>query len=297
MLYLIITSILWGFSFGLIKSEVSHLNPILVSFIRLSLAFCVFAPWFSKTSYKRATRLMGIGFVQFGLMYCLYISAYRYLKGHEIAVLTVTTPLFIVLLDALKHQSIRWRDWTAATLALAGGGALVWQKASGKELSLALTGVFLIQTANLCFAIGQVFYKRWQETEEAQADHKNFVWLYLGGLLAPALFLTSSASISFPSQLDTLVLPNSPTQWMALAYLGLIPSGLGFFLWNKGSTQVSYARLAVMNNFKIPAAVLVAWLVFSESIDWIPVLSSLILLGLGNYIAQNNKAVSSGAIK
>ena len=66
----------------------------------------------------------------------------------------------------------------------------------------------------------------------------------------------------------------------------LIPSGLGFYLWNKGSTRVSYGSLAVMNNFKIPAAVLIAWLVFSESVEWAAALSSLLLLGIGNLVAQ-----------
>jgi len=284
MLYLLLVSILWGFSFGLIKAEVSTLHPILVSFIRLSLAFLVFVPFLRPAPKRKALQLMGIGFIQFGLMYCLYIWAYQFLQGHEIAILTITTPLFVVLLDAVWTQNLRWRNWAAASLALAGGGALVWQKADGKELSLALFGVFLIQTANLCFASGQVLYKRWQESPKAQSDHKNFAWLYLGGLSAPAIYLL--ISIGFDSSAN-YVWPAKPSQWWALLYLGLIPSGLGFFLWNKGVTKVSYGTVAVMNNFKIPAAVLVAWLIFSESLEWVAVISSLAFLAAGNWVAQS----------
>ena len=43
-----------------------------------------------------------------------------------------------------------------------------------------------------------------------------------------------------------------------IAYLGLVPSGLAFFLWNRGATQVSVGTLAVMNNLKVPLAVTVA---------------------------------------
>jgi drug/metabolite transporter (DMT)-like permease len=295
MIYLFVTSVLWGLSFGLIKAEVSSLNPIVVSFIRLGFAFVLFIPWLKKTAPKNAVRLMAIGFIQFGLMYCLYIWAYQYLKGHEIAILTITTPLFVVLIDAIGQQSIRWRDWFAAALALAGGAALLWQKADGKELSLALRGVFLIQTANLCFAAGQVLYKRRQSGAHAQADHKNFAWLYLGAILAPASYLAASTVFEPGSTLFDLRFPHTLRQWLALIYLGLIPSGLGFFLWNKGSTRVSYGRLAVMNNFKIPAAVLIAWLVFSESVEWVAALSSLLLLGIGNLVASQTVPDDGGA--
>jgi drug/metabolite transporter (DMT)-like permease len=52
-----------------------------------------------------------------------------------------------------------------------------------------------------------------------------------------------------------------------LLYLGLIASGLGFFLWNRGATRVDAGTLAVMNNAKIPLAVACSLLFFGESPD------------------------------
>jgi drug/metabolite transporter (DMT)-like permease len=289
MIYLVLVSILWGFSFGLIKAEVSALHPILVSLIRLSLAALVFVPFLRRRSRSDAAKLMAIGFLQFGLMYCLYISAYRYLQGHEIAILTVTTPIFVVLIDSLWTRKLNPRNYLAAGLALAGAAALLWQKTEGKELSMALLGVALIQVANLCFAGGQLLYKNFQAGENKRPDHRNFVWLYLGAIMAPACFLLAELTLVGT---DNIVWPQQASQWWALAYLGLIPSGLGFYLWNKGVTKVSAGWIAVMNNFKIPAAVLVAWLIFSESIQWAPVLISLACLALALWMTRKGSLVA-----
>ena len=58
-------------------------------------------------------------------------------------------------------------------------------------------------------------------------------------------------------------------QVLVLLYLGLLASGVGFFLWNVGATRVSAGTLAVFNNVKIPLAVVVSLLFFAEQTDWL----------------------------
>src|SRR5205085_2148950 len=60
-------------------------------------------------------------------------------------------------------------------------------------------------------------------------------------------------------------LPLNPTNLGILVYLGVVASGLGFFLWNRGATQVSSGTLAAMNNAKIALAVACSILVFGET--------------------------------
>ncbi|MBT7310323.1 EamA family transporter, partial [bacterium] len=45
MIYLIIASLIWAFSFGLIKTQLASLDPIAVSSVRLLLAVLVFTPF------------------------------------------------------------------------------------------------------------------------------------------------------------------------------------------------------------------------------------------------------------
>ena len=51
------------------------------------------------------------------------------------------------------------------------------------------------------------------------------------------------------------MLPQATQSWMVLLYLGIIASGLGYYLWNSGSLRVDSGILAIMNNAIIPVAI------------------------------------------
>ena len=267
MIYLVISSLIWSFSFGIIKSQLTGLNPFLVSLIRLLLSFVVFLPFFRKTSGTMALKLTLIGAVQFGVMYCLYIYSYQFLKAYQVAVLTITTPLFIVLMDALLER--RWRPhfWIAAFLTIIAALLIVADHGAFKP---ALKGVLLLQGANLCFAAGQLGYKKAISEQSAPA---HFVWLYLGAFLVP-LAMTLKQGVGFES------LPSEASQWLSLLYLGLIPSGLCFFLWNTGVTKVNSGTVATLNNLKIPLGAFFSWAVFGESLVLLPLLLSFSLFAI-----------------
>jgi drug/metabolite transporter (DMT)-like permease len=83
-------------------------------------------------------------------------------------------------------------------------------------------------------------------------------------------------------------------QLLVLLYLGLLASGIGFFLWNIGATCVQAGTLAVCNNVKVPLAVLVSLLFFGEHTDWLRLLGggSIIVLALWlNYSHDRNISV------
>ncbi len=62
-------------------------------------------------------------------------------------------------------------------------------------------------------------------------------------------------------------LPHDSWQWLVLLWLGIIASGLGYLLWNKGATMVNAGTLAVMNNALVPAGLLVNLLIWNQSVD------------------------------
>ena len=262
MTYLLTASLLWAFSFGLIGRFLIGVNPSAVAFIRLSISFVLFAPLlrFRGMRLGLILKLMLIGAVQFGVMYVAYIRAYRYLQGHQVAVFTIFTPLFVTLIYDRASHRFHLDYLLAALLAVAGSVLLVWAE---KDVSGTLVGVLLVQVANLCFAFGQVGYKllRDRETErtgghEVMEDASTFGLLYLGAVIV------TGAVAGLTTDWDAFSL--SRTQVLVLLYLGLLPSGIAFFLWNLGARRVNAGILAAFNNVKIPLAVLVSLLVFGE---------------------------------
>lgn len=273
---LFITSLLWAFSFGLTK-KLAGLDGAFISAARLSLALLVFLPFLRirGLSSRAAFRLFAIGAVQFGVMYLAYNESYRYLKSAEVALFTLTTPVLVTLIADALERTLRLRGLLAALLAVLGGAAIVFRSAT---LESTLLGIALVQLSNLAFALGQVLYRRERITSPQAKDSQLFALLYLGGcavVIPAALFRTDFGALTVSS-----------TQLGILAYLGVIASGLGFFLWNRGATQVSPAALAAMNNAKIPLAVAASLIVFGEQVDLPRLLASGVLLVLAVWLAE-----------
>jgi drug/metabolite transporter (DMT)-like permease len=257
MIPLIFVSLLWAFSFGLIKGRLDGLDPVAISVLRLAFAAVVFLPFLRPRALPRrdVITLAFIGAVQFGVMYMLYTAAYAHLKAHEVALATILTPVYVALLDAAVENRTRWRHIVAATLAVIGAGVLLWKSRTSDTI---ITGFLIVQGANLCFAAGQIAYKRIRPTLPKEiTDAGVFFWPCAG-----ALALTAITSIFYT---DWTAFRPSPSQWGVLAYLGVLASGLGFFLWNFGATRVNTGTLAAFNNAKVPLGVLCSLVFFHET--------------------------------
>jgi len=254
--YLLLVSLIWAFSFGLIKGRLAGLDPAAVGLVRIGLSALVFLPFLrlAGTNGKQRVQLAATGAVQFGVMYVLYLHAFRYLQAYEVALFTITTPVYLTIVDAILERRVQWLHAAAALLSVAGAAVIVWRNSASLET---LRGVVLLQASNLCFAIGQLAYRRIRRAMTGSTDRSVFGWLYLGAFAA-----AGAASLSSTSWLE---FHPTAAQWGVLVYLGVLSSGLCFFWWNMGATRVNAGTLAVLNNAKVPLGVACSLLFFNEA--------------------------------
>ena len=115
-------------------------------------------------------------------------------------------------------------------------------------------GFGLMQAAGLAFAFGQVAYRDWKRANTQVPDRSVFALLSLGGVFSVGCF---SLVLT-----DFQVVELSAEHWKAILYLGVVASGLGFFLWNKGASVSNPGTLAAFNNAVVPLAVLFSLFIF-----------------------------------
>ena len=268
MIYLILVSILWSFSFGIIKYGLPGIDSTLISLMRNLIALLFFASLtlynFKKFSFD--IRLVLIGAIQFGLMYILYIQSYQYLPAYLIATFTITTPIFIgIFSQLLDDKSFSLNGIFSIILVVIGSLMMRFNIVNPIDYWL---GFFLIQCANVCFAIGQIMFKRWHSKNTSVDIIYNFSQMYFGAVLITSIFSIINST--------NLAMLNASNLY-ALLFLGLFSTGFGFLAWNLGAIQVSNERLAVMNNAVIPIAIFNSYLIFGEAINLILFLPGLVL--------------------
>jgi drug/metabolite transporter (DMT)-like permease len=257
MHYLAIVSIIWALSFGLIGQALSEVDPFFAATMRLGIAGLVFIPFlrWSKIPHGSHFILVGCGAVQFGVMYVCYMKAFQIAPGqsHLVALFSILTPLYVVLINDLRKREFHPKYLYAALLAIAGAATI--KARTGSMDSLWIT-FGLMQVAGLTFGFGQVYYRDWKRQHTEVKDHQIFALLYAGGFGVAAIVCSFFTNWE-RTKLDT-------TQLQVLAYLGIVASGLGFFLWNKGAAICRAGTLAAFNNAVVPIAMACSLFIFGE---------------------------------
>jgi carboxylate/amino acid/amine transporter len=255
--YLFAVTLLWAFSFSLIGVYLAgQVDAWFSVLMRITLATLVFIPFLKLTETPKplALKLMMIGAVQLGVMYSFYYHSFLYLSVPEVLLFTVMTPIYITLLNDAIEKHFNPKFFLTAVIAVGGAVAIRYESINSNFW----TGFLLVQAANICFATGQVTYKRLMANSKLD-DKTVFGWFFIGALIVAvvcyALFGNSDK------------LPNTATQWGVLIYLGIVASGLGYFGWNKGATLVNVGALAVMNNLLIPAGIIVNVLIWNRDAE------------------------------
>jgi carboxylate/amino acid/amine transporter len=264
MVYLVSITLLWAFSFSLIGVYLAgQVDSYFSVFMRVALASLMFLPLLRPIQLKPAFQLMALGAIQLGLMYVFYFHSFTLLSVPEVLIFTILTPIYVTLIHDLLHRRFRLGYLLTAVLAVVGAAIIRYNPME----SQIFVGFLVVQGANLCFALGQVGYKTLLERTSTKVPQRYLFGYFYLGALAVTLVLWLALG-------DMDRLPTTNQQWGILVYLGVIASGLGYFLWNKGATLVDAGTLAIMNNALIPAGLLVNLLIWNRDAD-------LMRLGIG----------------
>lgn len=257
MIYLWITTFIWAFSFPIIGYFISgKMDSYFAIFVRTFIAFLVFLPLINRNIFtKLKLILMLIGALQIGIMYLFYYNSFRFLSVSEVALFTIFTPFYVSLFYDLFSKKLR--AFYLVSISISVFGAFVIKQ--GEISDDFIKGFCLIQVANIVFAAAQSLYKNICEKENISSHKEIFGYFFLGATLV--------SLVGFLILGDFSKIPSDMNSYLALIYLGLIASSIGYFCWNKGATLVNSGTLALMNNAIIPVAIIVNLVFFKVDIN------------------------------
>lgn len=235
LLWVMAAATLWG-TVGVITKTLYGLadtNPISIAFFRVALSVPVLlmAGWHTlgPKLFRIAPRDFGL-MALIGLMtafpYVCYFTAIEYV-GVSIATLVAicTAPVIVAVLSIfITREPLTKRVLVALLCALVGTGLLVQIQPDSTSLTNGITGVLWALGAALGFAIvtliGRNLVGRYHPLQPVA------IGFSIGAI---ALFL-----VAWPSGLAV----NYPlTGWGLLAYLGCVPTALGYGLYLRGAAD------------------------------------------------------------
>ena len=258
MIFLIISTIIWAFSFSIIGNYLSSdIDPWSLSLIRVIISFLVFLPFIDlNINKKRMVYIIGVGAIQIGFMYSFYLNAFSFISVEKILLFTIFTPIYVTTISDIFQKKLKKLFLFLSILSVIGSLII---RITDVQL-LDLKGFILIQGANFSFALGQVLYKRYiKNNSKLDYNLNEFGYFYFGAIII--------ASLGSLIMIDSLSYPKSTTQWILVLWLGAIASGLGYYFWNRGSVLVNNGTLAVMNNLVIPLGLFIEIVFFSKLIN------------------------------
>jgi drug/metabolite transporter (DMT)-like permease len=199
-------------------------------------------------------------------------------KAGTASILIATAPLFSVVAAALLlGESMRGR-WTGMVVAF-GGTVLV-----GASLGLGASsaGLFVLAAA-LCQGLYHVVVKPLTETVGALSATAWSVWVG-----------AAMATVGLPAlRLDA---PSAPTSSLwAAAFLGVVPSALGYLAWSIAVSRTTIARSTSALYLVPVVALILAWLWLGERPSPLAVVGGALAV-VGVILARRQPVESDGSL-
>lgn len=207
-----------------------------------------------------------LGTLTMGLFFgLLYVAAVRLPSGLG-ATLTAISPMVTM---ALAWLLLRERAARATLLASVVGalGVVLLVLQNGAEGSVDVIGVLASVGAVTSASAGFVLTKRWSADEDVIVVTS---WQLVAGglLLAPVALFVEGAPPSLPL-----------SGWLALAYLGLVGSGVAYVAWYRGLASMSAGSVAVVGLLNPVVGVLLGVAFLAEPFGPVHAVGMALVLG------------------
>ena len=211
--------LIWGTGFVVAKGAINEFPPILLMAFRF-LVTSMLLVWFVKPPIGQLRALFLIAIVASAIQYSLTFTGLRGLDaGFAALIVQLEVPFLVILGAILLGEKASLRKWMGIIIAFAGVGLLI-----GKvEFNNAWGSVALVVAGAFTWAVGQIFVRKLKNIDGLTTT----AWVAV--FATPQLFVMS---FIFETNQIEFITKASMSIWLAVLYLGIIMTALGYYFWN-----------------------------------------------------------------
>lgn len=223
--------LVWGMGLVLAKGAIEQFPPILLMGFRFTLTAFLLV-WFVPIPRKNLVWLFFTAIVASAIQYSLTFTGLKGLDtGIAALIVQLEVPFLVILGALLLGEKPEARKWVGIAIAFAGVALI----ANPNTFNGSLIAVALVIGGALSWALGQIMIRRMKDIAGLTVT----AWTAI--FAAPQLFVMSAL---FESGQVEAIQQAKPIVWVAVAYLGIVMTAFGYFLWNTLIRRHDVGRVA-----------------------------------------------------
>jgi drug/metabolite transporter (DMT)-like permease len=261
LLYLAGTVLFWGTSFAALKTAMGSFSPMMVMWLRMTVATLVFLPFWRlvpRPQYKAGDwklLTLAVAFIPCAY-YTLEGFAVQFTTSSQAGVISATAPLLVAAGAWLfLHERLDWQGAVGIGVSIIGVAILSSASVAQETAPAPLLGNLLELSAMVAAAGSMITVKHLSTRYDP--------W-FLTGLQA-AVGVVWFAPLAFASG-PTAWSSVSTDAWVAVLYLGTFASLGAFGLYNSALKLMPASRAALAINLIPAVAVLTGWILLDEAL-------------------------------
>jgi len=214
----IAVAVIWGMGIVVAKAAIDHFPPILLMALRFTLTVLALV-WFVRPPWQLLHKLFWIALVSAAIQYSLTFTGLKGLDASTASlVVQLEVPFGALAAWIVFRDRLGWRRAFGMLLAFVGVALIAGEPRYQDNLS----SILLVVSGALTWVVGQIMIK----TLGVVGGFTLIAWV--AAWAAPQLFV---ASWLFEDGQMEAIENAPPIVWLAIVYLGLVMTALGYGLW------------------------------------------------------------------
>jgi drug/metabolite transporter (DMT)-like permease len=279
---LLLTIVIWGSNFALVKSALADFPPLVFNAFRLLIASALFLVAIAVEARLRRRsgtepaqpltpadwrQLIGLAIVGHVIYQLCFVAGVARTSVGNAALIFGCTPVTVSLLSALAgHERIPRLRWVGAALSLAGIYAVVGHRTEWSTTGL--IGDAIVIVAMFCWSFYSV------ASQPLLRRHSAVVVTGVSMAIGAACY----ALIALPSFIATDWGSISGLNWMLMIASAVLALGLAYMIWYTGIQRSGSSRTAMYTNLTPIVAMIVGALWLAEPITRAQVIGTVAIL-------------------